>query len=350
MGSKYRLRGLSLVVAGLVAGASVTTMLSASTMAGASGKSSRALSNVSIALDFIPNADNEGVFVAEKLGYFKAAGINATVVPYGQTPPDTLASVGKVQFAIGDTESDVLFDFGSGLKITSVMAVLQTNPSFYGVLASNKTILSPKDFCGQTYGGFGYPGDPAIIAAIIKGAGGPSKCTVNNIVLGSSAYQAVEAKKVGFSAFFFSDVLQAELQQHAKLRLFNMTNYGVPNQYAALILGNDAWLKANPALAAKFVGALVKAYQYIEKNPAAGARIEYELNPTAVNLQVAIKASQVMAKSYLLSPQGTIGVQTASMWGKFGDFLYKQGAFVDANGKKLTHEPNWSKFMTNKFI
>jgi hypothetical protein len=94
----------------------------------------------------------------------------------------------------------------------------------------------------------------------------------------------------------------------------------------------------------------VKAYQYIEKNPAAGARIEYELNPTAVNLQVAIKASEVMAKSYLLSPQGTIGVQTASMWEKFGSFLYKQGAFVDANGNKLTQEPNWSKFMTNKFL
>jgi hypothetical protein len=57
-----------------------------------------------------------------------------------------------------------------------------------------------------------------------------------------------------------------------------------------------------------------------------------------------------MAKSYLLSPQGTIGVQTSSTWEKFGNFLYKQGAFVDANGNKLTHEPNWSKFMTNKFI
>jgi hypothetical protein len=38
------------------------------------------------------------------------------------------------------------------------------------------------------------------------------------------------------------------------------------------------------------------------------------------------------------------------MWEKFGSFLYKQGAFVDANGNKLTQEPNWSKFMTNKFL
>jgi ABC-type nitrate/sulfonate/bicarbonate transport system substrate-binding protein len=343
-------KGFSLVMAALLTGATISTALASPSPAGASGSSSGALKTVSIALDFIPNADNEGVFVAEKMGYFKDAGIKANVVPYGQTPPDTLASVGKVQFAIGDTESDVLFDFASGMKITSVMAILQTNPSFFGSLASNKTITSPKDFCGQTYGGFGYPGDPSIIAAIVHGAGGPTSCTVNSIVLGSSAYQAVESKKVGFSAFFFSDAIQAEVEQHAKLRLFNMTQYGVPNQYAALILGNAAWLKANPKLATKFVGALVKAYQYIEKNPAAGARIEYEMNPTAVNLKVAIKASEAMAKTYLLSPQGTIGVQTASMWQNFGSFLYKRGAFVNGTGKKLTQDPDWSKFMTNKYL
>jgi ABC-type nitrate/sulfonate/bicarbonate transport system substrate-binding protein len=329
----------------LVGGSLLAAPLATSAVAGASK-----LANVSIALDFIPNADNEGVFVAEKLGYFKDEGINVSVIPYGQTPPDSLASTGKVQFAIGDTESDVLFDMASGMKLTSVMAILQTNPSFYGSLESNTAIKSPKDFCGQTYGGFGYPGDPAIIAAVIKGAGGPAHCTVNNIVLGSSAYQAVESKKVGFSAFFFSDVIQAEIQQHAKLRVFNMVNYGVPNQYAALILGNDAWLQANPQVAHNFVKALVEAYQYIEKNPVAGAKIEYELNPTAVNLQVAEKSSEVMAKSYLLSPQGTIGVQTASMWNELGTFFYKAGAFTGPNGKKLTKNPNWASFMTNKYL
>jgi len=330
-----------------------TSLIAACSSSGGSSGSTTSASGgakVSIALDFIPNADNEGVFVAKKLGYFSQAGIDANIVPYGQTPPDTLASTGKVQFAIGDTESDVLFDFASGLKITSVMAVLQTNPSFFGVLSSNKSITSPKNFCNQTYGGFGYPGDPAIIAAVIQGAGGPAHCNVPVVTLGSSAYQAVESHRVGFSAFFFSDVIQAEVQQHANLRVFNENNYGVPNQYAALILGNDAWLAANPALARKFVGALVRAYTYIKNNPAAGARIEYEMNPTAVNLTVAIKSSAAMAKSYLVSPSGQIGVQSAATWQAFGSFLYKRGAFTNSSGQKLTHDLNWGSFMTNKFL
>jgi ABC-type nitrate/sulfonate/bicarbonate transport system substrate-binding protein len=105
----------------------------------------------------------------------------------------------------------------------------------------------------------GYPGDPAIIVAVIQGAGGPARCHVPVVTLGSSAYQAVESHQVGFSAFFFSDVIQAEVQQHARLRVFNENNYGIPDQYAALILGNDAWLAANPSLAHKFVHALVRA-------------------------------------------------------------------------------------------
>lgn len=317
---------------------------------GTAGATVKGETTVSIALDFIPNADNEGVFVAKKLGYFADAGINANIVPYGQTPPDSLASAGKVQFAIGDTESDVIFDFASGLKIKSVMAVLQTNPSFFGALASNTAIKSPKDFCGKTYGGFGYPGDPAVIAATIRGAGGPAHCTVPSVTLGSSAYQAVESHRVAFSAFFFSDVIQAEIQQHARLRLFNENNYGVPNQYAALILGNDAWLAAHPALAHGFVHALVRAYQYIEKNPAQGAKIEYEMNPTAVNETVAVKSSEVMAKSYLLSPSGQIGVQTAAMWQRMGNFFFRSGALTDSSGHKLTHDLNWASFITNKYL
>jgi ABC-type nitrate/sulfonate/bicarbonate transport system substrate-binding protein len=344
-------KGVGLPLAALTAASLIAACGSSSSSSpSGSGTAPSGGVKVSIALDFIPNADNEGVFVADKLGYFSQAGIDADIVPYGQTPPDTLASTGKVQFAIGDTESDVLFDFASGLKITSVMAVLQTNPSFFGTLTSNKTITSPKDFCNQTYGGFGYPGDPAIIAAVIQGAGGPAHCNVPVVTLGSSAYQAVESHRVGFSAFFFSDIIQAEVEQHASLRVFNENDYGVPNQYAALILGNDAWLAANPVLAHKFVNALVRAYTFIKNNPAEGARIEYEMNPTAVNLNVAIKSSEAMAKSYLTGPSGQIGVQDPQTWQAFGTFLYNRGAFTNASGQKLTHNLDWGSFMTDKYL
>jgi len=313
------------------------------------GSQSGKLSNVSVALDFIPNADNEGVFVAEKLGYFKDAGLNVTVVPYGQTPPDSLVAAGKVNFAIAGTEGDAIFDVASGDKVTSVFAVLQHDPDYYGFLAS-ADIKSPKDFCNKTYGGFGLPFEVPTIRGMIQKAGGPANCPINVITLGSSAYQALESGKVNFSLFFFSDIIQAEEQQHAHLRWFQPRAYGIPDQYAAVFIGNNAWLNSHPTQARAFVGAIQKAYTYILKNPAQGARIEADLNPNAVFLPAAIKSSEAMAKSFLLSPNGQVGVQDLQMWENYGNFLVHSGVLTGPDGQKLTDPPDWSTFFTNKYL
>ena len=114
MRGKIIWKGCGLSLALLLATFLIAACSSSSSSSAASpGSTSSGGREFSIALDFIPNADNEGVFVAKKLGYFTDAGIDANIVPYGQTPPDSLASTGKVQFAIGDTVSDVLFDFAS---------------------------------------------------------------------------------------------------------------------------------------------------------------------------------------------------------------------------------------------
>ena len=344
------MRNKFLLAAGALAGAVVLAACGGSSGTGGSGSGSGSGSpvNVSIALDFIPNADNEGVFVAQHLGYFTHAGLHVTIVPYGQTPPDDLVSSGRVQFAIAATEPEAIFDFAAGDKVTAVMAVLQHDPNFYGFLASDKAIKTPKDLCGKTYGGFGYPNDPAVIHQMIVNSGGPANCTVKIVTLGSSAYQAVESHKVDFSAFFFSDVIQAEVQQHAKLRTFRGTSYGLPDQYAAVILGNDQFMQSNRAAAKKFVRALVEAYQYIEAHPAQGARIEANMNPGDVNLPSAIKSSEVMAQQYL-GPSASIGQMSLKMWQDYGNFLFEHGLLVDGSGHKLTHNLDYSKFFSNAY-
>ncbi len=304
---------------------------------------------ISIALDFIPNADNSGVFVAKNLGYFSRAGLDVSIVPYGQTPPDDLVSSGRVQFAIAATEPEAIFDFAAGDKVTAVMTVMQHDPNFYGYLASDPSIHSPKNLCGKTYGGFGYPNDPAVIHQMIKDDGGPANCNVKIVTLGSSAYQAVESHKVDFSAFFFSDVIQAEVQQHAKLKTFRGTSYGLPDQYAAVILANDQFLKSHPATAKKFVHALAQAYQYIKANPTKSAQILATMNPGDVNLPSAVKSEQVMAQQYL-GPNGSIGHMSVQMWQGYGNFLFAHGLLVNRSGHKLTHNLDYTKFFTNGYF
>jgi ABC-type nitrate/sulfonate/bicarbonate transport system substrate-binding protein len=311
---------------------------------------SHQLAPVSVALDFVPNADNEGVFVAEKLGYFTKEGLKVTVIPYGQTPPTTLVAVGKSDFAIAATQALALFDFAAGDNVKAVFAVLQKTPTYYGYLASDTAVTSPKDLCGKTFGGFGYPSSTPVIQEMIYKAGGPRHCAFNTVTLGSSAYQAVDSGKVTFSIFFFSDIIEAQLHTHADLKWFRPTQYGLPNDYAAIFLGNDAWMQGHRKQATAFVQAIKQAYEYIEKNPAQGARIEAQLNPNAVYLPAAIKSSKVMAKTFLLSPTGHVGVMKAKTWRGFTTFLYQAGVLENASGQPLSSPLNLSKYWTNQYV
>ncbi len=54
--------------------------------------------SVSVALDWTPNTNHTGIYVAQKLGYYKAAGIDVKILPYASTAPETLVSHGKADF------------------------------------------------------------------------------------------------------------------------------------------------------------------------------------------------------------------------------------------------------------
>ena len=156
----------------------------------AQGVTAKSKTAVSIALDWTPNADNEGVFVAQKLGYFSAAGLSVTIVPYGKTAPDTLVASGRTNFAIAATEGDALEDFAQGDPVTSVMAIVQRDPTVLVYLASTKGVKSPAYFCGKINGGPGDPSEYAEVQTMLNTAAG-HHCTYKNVVLGSDAAVAI---------------------------------------------------------------------------------------------------------------------------------------------------------------
>ncbi len=98
---------------------------------GAGAAPGRALSTVTLALDWTPNTNHTGFYVADTLGYYREAGIRLRIIPYTTTLPDELVSAGKADFGIS-FESEVAIDETEGLPVTSVMAILQHMASVVG--------------------------------------------------------------------------------------------------------------------------------------------------------------------------------------------------------------------------
>src|SRR6201991_919993 len=255
---------LALVLAGCGTGAS----------AGGDGLSAP----IRIALDWTPNTNHTGLYVAQQEGWFRDAGLDVQFLPYNNTSPDTLVSSGAAEFGVSFQDS-FTFSKAAGADITSVMAVLQHWATQIAVRADRSDINSPKDLDGKTYGGFGAAYEVPKMQAVIRDAGGRGE--FNNVVLGTAAYEALYAGQVDFTEPFVAwEGIEAELRGQP-LKTFSYTDYGFPDAYNVLLIANSPWLQAHPDLAERFVHAAQRGYQLAADDPDRGAQLLTEANPGA---------------------------------------------------------------------
>jgi ABC-type nitrate/sulfonate/bicarbonate transport system substrate-binding protein len=304
---------------------------------------------VRLALDWTPNTDHTGFFVARAKGWYTGAGINLTLIPYNQTAPETLLAAGQADCGISFQDS-LTFAVAAGAPITSVMAILQHTASAIAVLAES-TIKRPRDLDGKTYGGFGYPADDPTIKVVIKHDGG--KGTFQDATLNASAYEALYSKQVDFTIVFTAwEGIEAR-QRNIALRYFKPTDYGFPDEYQVVLACNTDWLARNPDAARRFIGATVDGFQFAATNPGEAAAILIAENPGIfdANLKLPVESAEYLAKSGLyLNDRGLVGPQTLEQWTAYSSFLYREGLLADANGKPLTAPPDYSKLFTNDFL
>ena len=128
------------------------------------------LDAVRLQLDWLPNTNHTGVYVAMAQGWYEEEGIEIEILPYSGASGEVL---------IDQSVADVAFSFptnvphyrASGIDVVSIAAVLQSNPTEMAVLADGE-ITRPRDLDGGTYGGFGSPAEQAQWEWVIKADGG----------------------------------------------------------------------------------------------------------------------------------------------------------------------------------
>lgn len=302
---------------------------------------------INFSLDWTPNTNHTGLYVAQQKGYFEDTGLDVTILPYNSASPDTLVSAGTADFGISFQDSFTISK-AAGANITSVLAVIQHWATQIAVKADRDDISSPADLDGLTYGGFGAAYEEPEMKQIIKNAGGKGNFT--SVVLGTSAYEAMYSGEVDFTVPFVAwEGIQAE---HADepLKTFSYTDYGFPDAYNVLVIGNSDWLEQNADAAKKFVSALQKGYQFAADSPDEAAQILMDANPgTFEDTDLVTESQQLLAKSYLKDDDGVVGTQTADTWEGFSDFLFQAGVLADADGNTLTEAPDYSTWWTDDY-
>lgn len=308
------------------------------------------LTEISFALDWAPNTNHIGVYVADALGYFEEAGLEVEILPYGSTAATQLVSAGEADFGIGG-QATVQMARTSGLDLVSVYRVTQTDTGRLVVLGDRDDITAPADLEGLTFGGFGAPLYTALAEATIRGDGGEGD--FEEVVLDTGAYEALSQGRIDFTLSVATwEGVQADIDGHP-YREFRYQDFGVPDQQSTGIVSSDAYLEAHPDSATAFVRAVARGYEYAAEHPEEAADLLIEANPdTLGNAEELVRRSAEMlaADGYLVSDDRGIGTANPEAWEEFGDFLLSGGFLADSSGAAVTEAPDWSEYYTDEYL
>ncbi|HUQ85765.1 MAG TPA: ABC transporter substrate-binding protein [Candidatus Limnocylindrales bacterium] len=299
-----------------------------------------------LALDWTPNTNHTGIYVALQKGWYKKAGLDLKILPYSQVSADTLVASNKVDAGISSTESIVAL---SAVKnpVISIGAIVASNTSGIIVL-ENSGIESPKDLDGKIYGGFGLPYEEAVIKKIIQSDGGVGE--FQNVILNTGAMQALESRKIDFVWVYKGwEAIIAE-QQGLEIKFFPITEYGIPDYYTPTIITGQKQISGRKELYKKFMKATAKGYEFARTNPKEAAQILIDTTPpgTFPETKLVFQSQEFLSKAYAEKGQKW-GLQSKEKWHNYPEFMFENNAVTDATGKPIT-TLDFESLYTNEFL
>lgn len=336
--------GLRRLAGVALAGVLVVTGCGGSPAAQAPGQ----IEKVSVVLDWTPNTNHTGIYVALDQGYYDEAGIEVEVLGYSQAGVESVMGTGGAEFGFSGVDS-IAAAHASGLELTMVMNVQQKS-SFGVAVRGDSDITRPADLDGRTLAAYGAGATNFNTRQMIIADGGVGE--FERIVVGTGALEAVVAGRADFAEAMATWEVLAQTQQGTEIRMLFPADYGVQTTPALLgISVRDDFMAANPDAVRQFVQATQRGYEFAIADPDQAAQILIDANPQAKLDATLTHASQrLLSSDYWPDPQGSVGHADIERWQAYLDHLVASGLLVDADGQTVTDNLDATDLVTNEFL
>lgn len=282
------------------------------------------LEKVTFVLDWTPNTNHTGIYVAQELGYFEEAGLEVEIAQPPEDSSVALVASGKADFSISFQDSLAsAFAGDDPMPVTAVAAVVQHNTS--GIISrEGEGMDQPKGMEGHSYATWNGAIELATLERVVEADGGdfdkveliPSTVTDEVTALKTDSVDSIWI-------FYGWAGVKTELENLATDYFAFADIDPVFDYYTPVIIAGNEFLEENPDTAKAFMEAVSKGYQYAIENPEEAAQILCDAVPE-LDAEL-VKASQEYLADQYQADAEYWGQIDADRWNAFYKWVNDNG-------------------------
>ncbi len=297
-------------------------------LAGCAGQSETpTLQDVTLMLDWVPNTNHTGIYVAQANGYFDDAGLSVTIIEPGEVYAEHAVAAEVADFGVSFQEQ-VTLARADEVPIVSIAAIIQHNSSGF----ASRAVLgahSPRDWEGLRYGSFGSPFEPPTLQVLMNCDGGE--------------FEALEIVDTGFSdplalldeamtdlawIFYGWQGIQAEYEG-IDLQIVMMEEWFdcIPDYYTPVLIANEKTIRVRPQVVRAFLEAIERGYRFAIDNPDQAADILLDAVPE-LNEDLVHRSQSWLSPRYQ-ADASRWGEQDIQVWQAYSAWMVEHGILAE---------------------
>ena len=282
---------------------------------------------VDVVLDWYPNAVHAFIYEAIDKGYFADEGLQVNVLfPSNTTDPLTMTAAGKADIGFYYQEDTIIAKANEGVPVKVLGAVVQEPISIMASLAE-KNIKTPEDLIGKTIGYSGTRFSEVAVNQLLQSVG----ATLDDVEMIDVGFDLMSSMTTGnvdatYGCFINHEIPALE-EEGFPMDYMKLTDYGVPNYYALMLVTGEGQLEKNRDKYTRFLRACEKGFDDMQADPDGALQLMMN-NQNTENFPL---TESVEKKSFdvllpIMEKEGTPFLsQDAAVWQENIDWLYSTG-------------------------
>ena len=284
---------------------------------GDTSKEDAKLQKVTVILDWVPNTNHTGLYVAKAKGWYEENGLEVEIIQPTEGGSAQLIAAGQAEFGISYQE-EVTYARSSQLPVVSIAAIIQHNTSGFAS-PKEKNIITPKDFEGKRYGGWGSEPEKAVIKTIMDKYDADME-KVEFVTVGSADFFTVTKKDVDFEWIYYGWTgIEAELRDFPINYISVKEIAPELDFYTPVIISNEEFINNNKDTVMKFIEATTKGYEFAIANPNDAATLLLEQIPE-LNEELVRESQKWLSEKYQ-EDASQWGIQKESIWEGYAQWM-----------------------------